>query len=74
MIFANRSNSAEYSSLPARITRRTQRSVWTSAPVAKSSETSDLGHETEVMRALSLAVPLSLVLWAPLIWVVAYSF
>ena len=74
MKFAHRSNSAEYSSLPARITRRTQRSVWTSAPVAKPSAANDLGHETEVMRALSLAVPLSLVLWAPLIWVVAHSF
>ncbi|RZF64461.1 hypothetical protein EWE75_10955 [Sphingomonas populi] len=74
MKFATRSNSAEYCSLPARITRPAQRSVWTSAPVAKPSAANDLGHETEVMRALSLAVPISLLLWAPLIWVLAHSF
>lgn len=74
MKYAKKSNSAEYSSLPARISRRAQRSVWTSAPVAKPNAMNDIGHETEVMRALSLAVPISLVLWAPLIWVLAYSF
>ncbi|MDF0489856.1 hypothetical protein PX554_17105 [Sphingomonas sp. H39-1-10] len=71
MKYLNSSNSAEYSSLPARITRRARRSVWTSAPVATSEAAFDLSHETEVVRALSLAVPISLLLWAPLIWLAA---
>jgi len=68
MKFANRSASVEYGSFPARIARRAPRSVWTAAPVATPSNENDLSHETEVMRALTLAVPMSLLLWVPLIW------
>lgn len=74
MKFTNTSNTVQYASLPARISRRSLRSLWTAAPSATPVAADKLSHDAEVMRALTLAVPLSLVLWAPLIWAVAHCF
>ena len=47
--------------------RALPRPMWRGAPIRRPVAT-DLGHETEVIRALTLAVPISLALWVPLIW------
>jgi len=59
---------------PAPAARRMPRPFWGVAPITHAALTNDLGHETEVMRGLTLAVPLSLALWAPLIIAAVYLF
>jgi hypothetical protein len=53
-------------------TAHRQRSLgfWSLEPVARAS----LSHETEVARALAIAVPISLALWSPLIAAAVYLF
>ncbi|CAN5229312.1 hypothetical protein BH10PSE15_BH10PSE15_10640 [soil metagenome] len=60
--------STEFSPVPATTGRRATRALWAVAPPVEKRAADDLGHETEVVRALSLAVPISLLLWVPLIW------
>jgi len=54
--------------------RALPRAFWSTTPFKRSRRSSDLGHEVEVMRALTLAVPISLALWALLIAAVVYLF
>jgi hypothetical protein len=54
--------------------RRMPRPFWKAVPMARVGLTNDLGHETEVMRGLTLAVPISLALWVPLILAASYLF
>lgn len=59
-------------SFPARAAPRARRSVWTAAPTTTPLGADEIGHETEVMRAITLAVPASLLLWVPVIWAAAH--
>jgi len=54
--------------------RRMPRPFWNAVPMARTGLANDLGHETEVMRGLTLAVPISLALWTPLIVAAVYLF
>ncbi|WP_242150860.1 hypothetical protein [Sphingomonas sp. BAUL-RG-20F-R05-02] len=54
--------------------RALPRAFWSTTPFKRSRQSSDLGHEVEVMRALTLAVPISLALWALLIAAAVYLF
>jgi hypothetical protein len=43
-------------------------------PNAPAADAQDLGHETEVIRGLTLAAPIALLLWVPLIALAASYF
>lgn len=71
MKYLAKSYPTEYSSVSTSASRASRRSVWTAAPMIQPTAVNDINHEAEVVRAISVAVPISLLLWVPLIWVAA---
>jgi hypothetical protein len=74
MKFSPEAYRQDHAFAPKAATRALPRAFWSAAPFTRAGLRDDLGHETEVMRALTLAVPISLALWAPLIAAAVYLF